>query len=123
MSGWKTATVELDTDDPEEAVKSVAERHENVKLIEEDTIAMAGYDAGIRRRVDEIIEESEADTGRVLIINANDTSDNGSGRLYALEDGTLEIVEEEHGYEGARGHDVTGYFREEYDINGRATFY
>jgi len=26
MSGWKTATVELDTDDLEEAVKSVAER-------------------------------------------------------------------------------------------------
>jgi len=59
----------------------------------------------------------------VLIINANDTSDSGSGRLYALRDGTLEIVEEEQGYEGARGHDVTGYFREEYDINGRATFY
>jgi len=123
MSGWKTATLELDTDDLEEAVDTVAERHENVKLIEEDTIAMAGYDAGIRRRVDEIIEESETDTGRVLIINANDTSDSGSGRLYALRDGTLEIVEEEQGYEGARGHDVTGYFREEYDINGRATFY
>jgi len=123
MSGWKTATLELDTDDLEEAVDTVAERHENVKLIEEDTIAMAGYDAGIRPRVDEIIEESEADTGRVLIINANDTSDSGSGKLFELTENGVEIVEEEHGYEGARGHDVTGYFREEYDINGRATFY
>jgi len=123
MSGWKTATLELDTDDLEEAVDTVAERHENVKKLSHDTIGMGGYDAGIRRRVDEIIEESEADTGRVLIINANDTSDSGSGILYALRDGRLEIVEEEHGYEGARGHDVTGFFREEYDINGRATFY
>jgi hypothetical protein len=123
MSGWKTATLELESDDLEEAVDTVAERHENVKLIEEDTIAMAGYDAGIRTRVDEIIEESEADTGRVLIINANDTSDSGSGKLFELTENGVEIVEEEHGYEGARGHDVTGYFREEYDINGRATFY
>lgn len=123
MSGWKTATLETDTDDLEEAIETVADRHENVTKISDDTIGMGGYGAVIDTRVDEIIDESEAETGRVLIINANDTSDSGTGRLYELTEDGLELVEEEHGYEGARGHDVTGYFREEHNINGRATFY
>lgn len=60
---------------------------------------------------------------RVLVITANDTTDAGSGWLWELdENGNIEKVDEHHGYEGARGRDVEGYFREEHGISGSASW-
>jgi hypothetical protein len=58
---------------------------------------------------------------RVLIVSANDTSDSGAGILFERkEDGSVEKVDEETGYHGAKGKDVTGYFRDEHNISGKA---
>lgn len=58
---------------------------------------------------------------KVLIISANDTSDSGCGVLYERnEDGEAELVDEHTGYEGAKGKDTEGYFREEHNISGNA---
>jgi len=116
MSGWKTATVEIE--DVEDAVDEVVERRPEVKKLTRDTIGMAGYEAPIMKVVDEIIEG--VDQGRILVINANDTTDSGSGTLYEISEDGIEIGETHHGYEGARAEDVRGYFEEHYDISGMA---
>lgn len=60
---------------------------------------------------------------RVLVVCANDTSDSGTGWLYEMEDGEFVEVDKKEGYGGARAKDVTGYFREEHNIEGRANPY
>lgn len=58
---------------------------------------------------------------QIVVVSANDTSDSGNGTLFDVTDG-VEQIDHEQGYEGARGRDVTGYFREEYDVQSYATW-
>jgi hypothetical protein len=68
-----------------------------------------------------ILNECE-NANRVLVVAANDTTDAGTGWLYVKRNGgQVEKVATKNGYEGARGKDVTGYFKEEYNITGRAS--
>jgi len=86
---------------------------------------LASDDDKSRMYAEEIFEDCKF-AKRVLIISANDTSDSGSGILYERsEPGATKAVKVDFkmGYEGARGRDVTGYFRDEYSINGTATPY
>jgi len=114
MSGWKTATVEIE--DVEDAVDEAVERRPEVKKLTYDTIGMAGYEAPIMKVVDEIIHG--VDQGRILIIEANDTTDSGSGTLYEISEDGVEVKKTHYGYEGARAEDVRGYFEEHHDISG-----
>jgi hypothetical protein len=114
VSGWKTATVEIE--DVSDEVDEAVERRPEVKKLTYDTIGMAGYEAPIMKVVDEIVDG--VDQGRVLVIEANDTTDSGSGRLYEISEDGVEIKETHHGYEGARAQDVRGYFEEHHDISG-----
>lgn len=77
---------------------------------------------GVNDVVDEIFTDCPH-AERILVICANDTSDSGSGWLYQRTNGGWELVDQEDGYEGARGRDVTGFFRDEYNIHGRANPY
>jgi len=67
-----------------------------------------------------ILDECEA-ANRVLVVAANDTSDSGTGWLYERHEGSVTKVDTKEGYMGAQAKDVIGYFREEHDIEGRAS--
>lgn len=86
---------------------------------------LAGKESKAREYAHEIFEGCPY-AKRVLIISANDTSDSGQGILFRREEddsATPVKVDYKSGYEGARGRDVTGYFRDEYHISGTASVY
>jgi len=79
-----------------------------------------GHGSNSKKKAQELMNECPY-ADKVLIISANDTSDSGCGVLYERnENGKAEMVDEHTGYHGAKGKDVTGYFREEHNISGRA---
>jgi len=128
MSGWKTATINAKADEHNQnlnkAINEKVEDAENVKKLSDDSIGMGGYEADIKSEVGDLLKEIETEKGdKVLIIEANDTTDSGDGVLYEVEhteneEIKLEQVDVESGYEGAMARDVTGYFRENYNISG-----
>lgn len=80
-----------------------------------------GRETSAKDYAQEIFDECEY-ASRILIVSANDTSDSGSGRLFEKdEDGNAVEVDYHQGYEGAKGRDVTGYFRENHNISGVAS--
>lgn len=50
--------------------------------------------------------------GRAVVINANDTTDKGTGHLHKTKKNDVIHVETKEGHEGAVAHDVAGYFDE-----------
>lgn len=73
-------------------------------------------------RAQTVFDECEV-AGRVAIVVAGDTSD--SGGYWYLERGHNDdavLVDQWHGYEGARGRDATGRLQEEYGMRGYASW-
>lgn len=77
-------------------------------------------DKGDSRQLSEKILSKCEHVKRVLIISANDTGDDGAGILFERSGDGVEMVEQWHGYQGAVGEDVRGYFQEEHRIRGTA---
>lgn len=65
------------------------------------------------KKLKPLMEEGD----KLAIVEANNTTDSGVGYLLQLQDGDLELIDQKEGYEGARASDVTGYFREEHNID------
>jgi hypothetical protein len=117
MSGWKTARFHVEGD-VDGKIESYCEGNEYASKRGLNGIVIRGYDAEIKKAVRKIIPGEE---GKVLIVEANDTSDSGDAFLYEItEDYELEHVETKRGYEGARGYDAIGYMRDEYDVDAPA---
>lgn len=67
--------------------------------------------------VAEIAEDMPCD--RILAILISDSTHAGGGMLFNVEnDNNVSHVETWSGYSGAKGADVRGYFKEEYNITG-----
>lgn len=127
MSGWKIATIDTDADTTKEVnmkINELDKEEENFKKLSDDSFGMRGYDADIKDKAGEILKATPVtEEDKVLIIEANDTTSSGDGTLYRIKDIddnggiTLSVLETKAGYEGAMARDVTGYFREEHNIN------
>lgn len=127
MSGWTVLTFEFEDDERKEEVDEelrsqyegrqppTAEGYGDVTVQLERGISRSG---AAKRWA-----EDYPDANRIVVIQANDTSDAGDGTLFDVdEDGNVEQIDEKHGYEGARGRDVTGYFGDEYGLSGYASW-
>lgn len=140
MSGWTNITIEPIGDeeydgpaiDAEAAVRDYIEAkcvgnvgpevHTSASLTFQPKVRT--LDPRQQRDIVEDIARSCHAAGRVLIIQANDTSRTGKGFLWEInrEDLTsVEMIEEISGHEGAKGQDVQGEFADQYSIYGTAS--
>lgn len=133
MSGWTTATIKTDKKQSlEKNLNYIVTKREDTKKLNDNTIGVGGYGTEtIRKRISEIVINAKLNIGdQILLIEANNTTDSGIGYLYRItgihqEKEEIEIVkvDEKQGHEGANARDVTGYFRDNHDINGRANLH
>lgn len=123
MSGWKTATIKTESEaELTKQINHLDNEKENFKKLGATSFGMGGYDVDIKQTIAELLTEVDVRKGdEILIIEANNTTDSGSGYLYEIKStNSLEVEDkdEKHGYEGARARDVVGYFRENHGISG-----
>lgn len=122
MSGWTNVTMLAQDDEDTDAIEA--------RLSDEWERRSSGYADNTvveRRGIDHEVAAQQwanhfPEADRILVISANDTSDSGTGTLFTVEDGEVEQVAEKAGYAGANGKDVVGYFREEHDAKGYASW-
>ena len=127
MSGWTCLTFEFE--DGERAEEVDAELREHYQGRQPPTAE--GY-ADCSIQLERGINRAGAarkwageypDANRIIVVQANDTSDCGDGALFDVDsDGNVREIETKEGYEGALGNDVTGYFRDEYSIKGYSSW-
>jgi hypothetical protein len=132
MSGWTAVTVhEPDglsrdvRDEAREAIESHLSEYTGDTVPTADGYADrtlqvergADHRQWAERLFDEIPEAS-----RIIVVSTNDTSDSGYGTYFEMQDGDVVEVDSFSGYEGAKGRDVTGYFREEYSLSSYASW-
>jgi hypothetical protein len=75
----------------------------------------------IQEHIDSFVQQiaNEIPCRRILVIRIGDSVHAGDGILFNVqEDDSVVRVEKWSGYEGAKGADVRGYFKEEYRITG-----
>ena len=127
MSGWTVLTFEFE-DDEQAAIVDEALR---IEYDGQRAPTATGYadctvqlERGIsREQAAERWANEYPDANRIVVVQANDTTDSGDGTLFNVDDnGNVEQIDEKHGYEGARGRDVTGYFGDEYGLSGYSTW-
>lgn len=128
MSGWTAVTLHAETEEENEQLNENIEaeyggngrRPWTADGYADRTIQVergADHEGVARMLADEF---PLAD--RIIVVSANDTTDSGYGTLFDVGDGSVEEIDRKEGYEGAKGRDVTGYFREEYGVTGYATW-
>ena len=128
MSGWTAATLHFDDEDAkDEADASLREAFNGA-----GPWTATGYakttvqvERGANHlSVAEQLAEAHPEATSIAVVSANDTSDSGYGTLFSVEDGGMRVeeIDSKEGYEGARGSDVTGYFREEYGVRSYESF-
>lgn len=125
---WMNLTVEPSDDIPDKylASSSPPTTSEIVRTRLSDYGDFAGvYLPTVKMRqqnnIDSFVQNiaTEMPCNRILAIRISDSTHAGDGILFNVnKDGTVERIEEWSGYCGAKGADVRGYFREEYNIEG-----
>lgn len=122
MTGWKTATIQTEKNIKTEIQNALSNR-EHATNYGDNAFRLPGYEAPIKKTVKQVIKEAELTKGKIAIINANDTTDSGTGTVYRIQSPeTVEELSSYKGYEGAMARDVTGQIREEHDINPHAGY-
>ncbi len=115
MTSWTNATIHLNNHEP---IQNKIKQNSNLEKIDKKTFQLRGLSKEQAKTiVKQIIKESNQNKATLIITESNDTVDASSGYLYEYINGNLEKIDEKHGYEGAKGRDVEGYFKEEYDYH------
>lgn len=138
MSGWGVMTVHppsgLSGDALEKAERGIEDYLEDYEHSPYDEPA-GGYgdrtvqcgdlrsasERGLTSRADTAFEECPY-AGRIVIIVAGDTSDAGSYYYFERQEGETVLVDQWHGYGGARGRDAEGRVEEEHGVFGYASY-
>jgi hypothetical protein len=127
MSGWTALTINVSDNETQARIDTeLREQYEGREPYTAggyaDTTVQVGRHADHETVAKEFATEF-AEAEHIAVVSANDTSDSGHGTLFRVnDDGSIEQVDREHGYEGARGNDVTGYFSEEYGVRSYSSF-
>lgn len=138
MSGWTALTIHADDEETNERIdRELREKYEGSEPYTAegyaDRTVQVGRHANHRDTAKEFAEQfPEAEY--IVVVSANDTSDTGTGSLFQVtlcNDGSKDgrfnqhptkQIDSETGYQGARGKDVTGYFRREYGLQSYCTY-
>lgn len=126
MSGWTAVTLHFEDDERASEVDEqlredyTGRRPWSATGYAECTVQV---ERGAKHgRVAQQFAEEYPDADTIAVVAANDTSDSGRGTLYSVEDGDIEKIDSKSGYEGAKGRDVTGYFRDEHGVESYASW-
>lgn len=123
MSGWATVTAKANSpeeaEELREALAAICERDDDAWVARGDETEVRALDWGYGSgESTSVLKRNAGLWSEAIVMEANDTSDSGSGAYYTS-DGTKRGVEKEataSGYEGARGHDAAG------ELRGKAGF-
>jgi hypothetical protein len=138
MSGWTALTIHAEDDDIEEEI----DRELREKYTGSEPYAATGHAERTVQVGRNVYHESVAKefakefprADRIIVVSANDTTNSGNGSLFRVtlsKDGSpderfnkhpIKEIDTKEGHQGARGNDVTGYFRDEYDTRGYSTW-
>jgi len=117
MTGWKTATIQTEKN-IETEIQNALSNQEHAVIRGDNAFRLPGYVAPIKKVVKQIINEAELTECKVAIIEADNTTDSGTGTVYlAKNPDNLLKLSSYKGYEGAKAKDVAGRIRDEHGIN------
>lgn len=138
MSGWTTATINVSDEDVREEIDTkLSEQYDGRDPWTADGYAKCTVQVGRHASHSGVAKDLAEEFPRaeyIAVVSANDTSDSGHGTLFRVTltvDGEtddrftkhpVKEIDSMSGYEGARGSDVTGYFREEHGIKSYETW-
>lgn len=134
MSGWTALTIHVEDDETEECIdQELREEYTGREPYSATGYADCTVQVGRHANHESVARDFAKEfpeASHIVVVSANDTSDSGYGSLFRVtlaNDGSkderfnehpVKQIDSMHGYEGARGSDVTGYFRKEHGIRG-----